>query len=31
LVHSFEGELCFLIQFWLQHYIVLNHDIGMQH
>ena len=30
-VHSFEAELCFLIQFWLQHYIVLNHDIGMQH
>ncbi len=31
LVHSFEGELCFLIHFWLQHFIVLNHDIGMQH
>ncbi len=31
LVHSFEGELCFLIQFWLQHYFVLNHNIGMQH
>ena len=28
LVHSFEGELCFLIHFWLQHYIVLNYDIG---
>ena len=31
LVHSFEGELCFLIHFWLQHYIVLDHVIGMQH
>ncbi len=31
LVHSFEGELCFLKHFCIQHYIVLNHDIGMQH
>jgi hypothetical protein len=31
LVHNFECELCFLIHFWLQHHIVLNHVIGMPH
>ncbi len=31
LVQSFEGELCFLIHFWLQHNFVLNDVIGMPH
>ncbi len=31
LLWSFEGELCFLKHFWLQHSIVLNHGMGLQH